>query len=313
MHPLPRAAGRRVGRRRHRPLPVAPRLLQFAHRRSAARAGARPGRLLACRAAGRRGFRAPESRTDIPAGAQAVRVRAAVGGDRRRRRRGAGGGGNAAARRVCRARHDIQRRRRAPLRPAQSVKGLPRRDRARGLAGAAPARVLCRTRPRSRTRCTRRRDRSEGARNSPRKRRPSFMGCAIARHRGRADTAEDARRRPAACPHFAHPRGLPGADRASASLTAGGRRRRQLYRPRSRRLVAGARARGRCRGARGGADGAFVRRRNRPAGAPGARAARRPVPSRGGGRVDRRPERRVEQRRARRGRPRRGRNRRAAA
>ena len=68
LHALPRAARRRAGRRRHGALPVAPRVLQPAHRRGAARAGARPDRLLA-RRAGRRhaSSSARSSRAPAPA------------------------------------------------------------------------------------------------------------------------------------------------------------------------------------------------------------------------------------------------------
>jgi hypothetical protein len=53
VHALTWPAGGGAAHRGHSALPVAPRLFQPAHRRGAARAGARPGRLLAGRAAER--------------------------------------------------------------------------------------------------------------------------------------------------------------------------------------------------------------------------------------------------------------------
>ena len=79
LHALRRAARRGAGGGRHGALPVAPRLLQPAHRRGAARAGAEPGRLLRGRARGGPDRRRARSSSRLPARARRCRRR-----DRRR-------------------------------------------------------------------------------------------------------------------------------------------------------------------------------------------------------------------------------------
>ena len=93
LHPLRRAARRGARRRRHGALPVAPRLLQPAHRRGRARAGAEPGRLLQGRArrgtgssSARRSSRRRRRRPRRPGPGE----RPGPGGHRRRRRGGRG-------------------------------------------------------------------------------------------------------------------------------------------------------------------------------------------------------------------------------
>ena len=131
LHALQRPARRGPCRRRHRALPVAPRVLQPAHRRSAARSRACPDRLLARRTARRRVFVREK-----------IERCAAAAPTRRERRHGrsvviVGGGaaGFAAAdmlrrRGLSRAHHDDQRRRRAAVDRPESVEGLSGRHRA---------------------------------------------------------------------------------------------------------------------------------------------------------------------------------------
>ena len=137
LHPLRRAARRGPGRRRHRALPLAPRLLQPAHRRGRARAGAQARRCVRGVERGRPGHvRGKEKR---PATARRGRDGPRrIGGHRGRR-----GGGQ------------LRGRGTAP-------RGLPGRDRAGRRGGerpttgrTSPRTTWPATRPRSGSRFTR--------------------------------------------------------------------------------------------------------------------------------------------------------------
>ncbi len=83
---LSRSARRRAAGRRHRALPLASRLLQPAHRRSAGGAGLQRHRLLVGRAARRQGLRPGEAAGTGQARAEAERQGAGQDRDRGRRR-----------------------------------------------------------------------------------------------------------------------------------------------------------------------------------------------------------------------------------
>ena len=102
----------RPGCRRHRPMPLASRLFQSAHRRGASRAGARSDRVLARRARGRRSVRPRKTAASRQSAGRPLGAAPRLGRHRRRRRGGPGGRGHAAARRLRRPDHDDQRRRR---------------------------------------------------------------------------------------------------------------------------------------------------------------------------------------------------------
>ena len=164
------------------------------------------------------------------------------------------------------------------LRPAQSVEGLPRRKRARGMDTAAPARVL-----REQGIELQLGDRAVAIDPRPAKsssrRQPASLRRAAARHRRRAGPARHSWQRSAAHPLFAHSGRQPGAD-CRGRVAHRRSYRRQLYRSRGRGIIAGARAGGARRGTRGAADGNGFRPRSRRPRAPGPRGARRRFPPR---------------------------------
>ena len=152
----PLAEGLIVGR--HRALPLAPRVFQSAHRRSAARAR----RWIRSPAGGSSGWATPSSsgrsspsrtrRRGRPAKSPAA---SRFGRDRRRRRRRPGRRGHAPSRRLRRASDDDQRGRLPAVRPTESLEGFPRGHGARRLDSAAIARVLHRAADRPRARFAR--------------------------------------------------------------------------------------------------------------------------------------------------------------
>ena len=133
VHALRRPARRGARRRRHRPLPLASRLLQPAHRRGAAAPALRPGRLLGGRAARRAHRRHARSCAEAAARPPVVR-----------RPPAASSSSAAAPRASPRPRRCAARATRAssrcsaptpsrPVRPAEPLEGLPRRQGARGV------------------------------------------------------------------------------------------------------------------------------------------------------------------------------------
>ena len=114
-----------------------------------ARAGLEPGRLLEGRAARRPDLRQGKARA-TKAAARATGERAATNRHRRRRCGGLCGGRDAAAAGLRRQHRHAEQRCSAAGRPAQSVEGLSRRQRAGGLAAAAAGR---RSTPRTASTC----------------------------------------------------------------------------------------------------------------------------------------------------------------
>ena len=200
---------------------MASRLLQPAHRRGAARAGAGSDRLLAGRA--RRATRSSCARSSPNAVARApsgTAARRRVDRHRRRRRRGAGGRRHAAPRRLRRPADDDQRRRLAAVRSAEPLEGLSRRHRAGGLDSAAVAGVLRRAADRAgaRARACRRSTSARQAR-PPRERQDRRLRRAADRDRRRSGAAGHPGRDRRAGPLSAHVRGQP-RDRRKARRAA---------------------------------------------------------------------------------------------
>ena len=262
LHALQRPARRRADGRRHGALPVAPRLLQPAHRRGAARAGAR-ARSHCWSVEQRDGkvFVRGEARGTEPSRARKPRGKAPdkiviVGG---------GAAGFAAAEMLRRQqlpgqhRH-AERRRCAARRPAEPVQGLPRRQRARGVDPAARRRLLRRA---AASTCG---SKADVAGIDARAREVALGdGSKVAYDRLLLATgAEPVRlpipgRGPAARPHAALARRQPRDHRAGQDGATRGRDRRELHRARGRGLAARARPRGPRRGAGEAAAGARPR------------------------------------------------------
>ena len=245
--------------RRHGALPVAPRLLQPAHRRGAARAGAR--RRSRCWRVEQRDGKVVV-REKLPA-SPASRPRP-------RRCAAIGSSSSAAAPpasprpRCCAARATtgritmLERRRGRAGRSPEPVEGLPRRHRARGVDAAARRDdFYAEQNIELRARRARRGDRPACARGAC---SPTAAALALrraaARHRRRAGPAADPRR--ATCRTSTRCARSPTAARSSpraAAAQARGRDRRELHRPRGRRVAARARPRGARRRAGSAPDG----------------------------------------------------------
>ena len=161
LQPLQRSAGRRPDGRRHGTLSVASRLLQSPDRRAAPAAGAerpaaweveqRDGRVfVAAKRAGREP--APGAVAERPSGLSSS------AGARQATRRG-----DAAARGIRGPITIVDPDRGRPVRSAEPVQGLPRRQRARRMDSAASARVLPGTRNRAPPRTDGRSDRRRRA------------------------------------------------------------------------------------------------------------------------------------------------------
>ena len=123
------------------------------------------------------------------------------------------------------------------------------------------------------------------ARGRARRREQGPLRPAAARDRRRAGPPVDPRRRPAARPHAALARRLPGHHRARQDGAPGGRDGRELHRARGRGRAARPRHRGPCGGAGKAADGAHSRPADGRLRALAPRGARRHLPSRGHGRA----------------------------
>ena len=266
--------------RRQRALPLASRLFRSAHRRGGAGAGAQPDRLLDGGTARRPHLchakaRAAEAARHGGEGGYAEKDR-----HRRRRRGRLCGGRNAAPARLWRQHRHGEQRCRAAGRPAQSVQGLSRRQRAGGLAAAAAGRFLWRKQNRLAACHRSRRDRYQAAPSPLRQRREPRLRPAVAGDRRRAGAAAGSRRRSAARPYAALARRLPRHHRRHEGRQARAGYRRELHRARSGGGAAHPRYRGPCRGAGSAADGARARAAARRLHSRAARGARRRFPSR---------------------------------
>ena len=173
-----------------------------------------------------------------------VAARAGVRRHRRRRRRGAGRRGHAAARRLRRPDHDDQRRGRAAERSPEPVEGLPGRPGAGRLDSVAIARVFT---PSSASSCCSDARVSSidvgGRAGAAGERRTAPVRRAADRDRRRSGAPADSRRRRPAGALSALLRRQPRHRRQGAVGQARGGRRRQLHRPRSGGVAAGARHR----------------------------------------------------------------------
>ena len=137
-------------------MPLASRLFRSAHRRSHPRAGAEPGRGLEGRAATTAASSSGRSANSPEPQAKGADRCARQDRDRRRRRGGLRRSRDAAAAGISRQHRHAEQRRRAAGRSAEPVEGLSRRQRAGGLAAAAPGRAstprrrsICGSTPRS--------------------------------------------------------------------------------------------------------------------------------------------------------------------
>ena len=226
-------------RRRHGALSVAPRLLQPAHGRGAAGARAHP---VACWDVERRGDQLVVTRKDRARSAAPIRrVAHARPSSRASSSSARAPRGNAAAEMLRRtattARSRWSTTTTVPVRPAQPVQGLSRRQRARGVDSAAARRILRASTASTRAR-PRRRDRRRAANGRASTGATPLVRRAAARHRRRAGRLDYAGRRPAARPLPAHARRQPRDHRAAKTAKRAVVIGAELHRPRGGRVAA---------------------------------------------------------------------------